>query len=170
MFIDDYSRYTWLYPLKTKFEITSTFIHFKAMAECQFSTKIKILRSVGGKEFFHKTLISHLNHCGIQYQFTYPYTPEQNGVSERKYQHLLETTRALLIEAHLSPIFWSETHPQPHSPNSIPITLSKTTPLHSFKDIWLLMLFMAQALYTTQIIPKIHKLHLHRLPPKLERL
>lgn len=45
---------------------------------------------------------------GLVHQTTWPYTPEQNGVSERKNQTLLETARAMLIESKTPRQFWPE--------------------------------------------------------------
>ena len=48
LFIDHYTRFTWLYLLKSKSEVFTKFTHFKAMIETPFSAKIKIFRSDGG--------------------------------------------------------------------------------------------------------------------------
>lgn len=45
---------------------------------------------------------------GISFQYTAPYTPEQNGVSERKNRTLIEMSRCLLTEADLRNTFWGE--------------------------------------------------------------
>jgi hypothetical protein len=50
VFVDDYSRFTWIYPLRTKAEAFETFVKFKLFAENNFSTKIKQLQSDGGGE------------------------------------------------------------------------------------------------------------------------
>lgn len=50
-FIDDFSRKTWIYFLKTKGEVFSQFTEFKAMVENQARKKIKVLRLDNGGEF-----------------------------------------------------------------------------------------------------------------------
>jgi hypothetical protein len=48
VFIDDWSRFTWIYPLHRKSEVFENFIKFKLLVENQFSTKIKQIQSDGG--------------------------------------------------------------------------------------------------------------------------
>ena len=50
-FIDDYSRYTWVYFLKNKSEAFGKFREFKAMVEKQNGKYMTILRSNGGGEY-----------------------------------------------------------------------------------------------------------------------
>ena len=74
-FIDDYSRKTWIYFLKTKNEVFSRFQEFKALVENQTGKKIKALRSDNGGEYtgheFEDFCIQH----GIHRQLTVPYNP-----------------------------------------------------------------------------------------------
>lgn len=48
IFVDGFTRFTWLFLLKHKSEVFSVFLKFKALVENQFGTKIKILRTDGG--------------------------------------------------------------------------------------------------------------------------
>ena len=50
-FIDDYSKYTWIYFLRSKSEVFSVFQKFVAYVETQFSSRIKVLRSYSGGEY-----------------------------------------------------------------------------------------------------------------------
>lgn len=108
LFIDDYSRYTHIYFLKKKSETFSYFQSYKTLVENQTSQQILILRSDNGGEFiskdFNKFCIDH----GIHRHFTNPYTPSQNGVSERKNRTLMEAARSMLRIASLSHSFWAE--------------------------------------------------------------
>ena len=61
------------------------------MIENQFSSKIKIFRSDRGGEFTSNDFKTYLSQHGITYHLSYPYTPQQNGVVERKHRHLIET-------------------------------------------------------------------------------
>ncbi|PKU65951.1 Retrovirus-related Pol polyprotein from transposon TNT 1-94 [Dendrobium catenatum] len=55
-----------------------------------------------------KRFTNLLNNYGISHQVSCPYTPEQNGVVERKHRHLLETTRTLLYTASVPNSFWPD--------------------------------------------------------------
>lgn len=50
-FVDDFSRFTWIYPLKQKFETVQAFIQFKALAENQYNKRIKVIQCDGGGEY-----------------------------------------------------------------------------------------------------------------------
>jgi len=67
------------------------------MIVTQFSTHIKVIRSDNGGEYFKNELIEFINSKDILHQTTCPYSPQQNGVAERKNRHILEVTRSLLI-------------------------------------------------------------------------
>jgi len=50
VFVDDFSRFTWIYHLHRKSKVFEIFVKFKLLVEKQFSTKIKQLQSDGGGE------------------------------------------------------------------------------------------------------------------------
>ncbi|CAJ2659174.1 unnamed protein product [Trifolium pratense] len=78
------------------------------MIETQFNTCIKVIRSDNGGEYFKKELTEFLNSKGILHQTTCPYSPQQNGVAERKNRHILEVTRSLLIDGNVPCHLWGE--------------------------------------------------------------
>ena len=84
-FIDDYSRFTWIYPLKLKSEFYDVFIHFQNIVENQHSTRIKNFQSDGGAEFTNNCFKAHLSTSSIHHQLSCPYTPAQNGRAKRKH-------------------------------------------------------------------------------------
>ncbi|RVX10653.1 Retrovirus-related Pol polyprotein from transposon TNT 1-94 [Vitis vinifera] len=96
IFIDDYSRHTWIYFLSTKDQALQSFITFRKMVENQLQTTIKCIQSDNGGEFlaFKPYLEAH----GILHQFSCPHTPQQNGRAERKIRHLVETGLALMAQ------------------------------------------------------------------------
>jgi hypothetical protein len=59
-------------------------------------------------EFVNRNFINFFQQKGILHQTTCVYTPEQNGVSERKNQHLLEVTQVFLFQNNIPKIFWSD--------------------------------------------------------------
>lgn len=107
-FIDDHSRFTWIYFLRSKSEVFSIFKTFVAFVETQFSTGIKVLRSDSGGEYMSNAFHDFLNEKGILSQRSCPHTPQQNGVAERKNRHLLEVTRTLLLASSVPSQFWVE--------------------------------------------------------------
>ncbi|KAJ0444187.1 putative RNA-directed DNA polymerase [Helianthus annuus] len=108
IFVDDCTRMTWVYFLKTKSEVYEKFTIFYAMIYTQFKKKIQILRSDNGGEFVNTSMKQFCQTNGLVHQTTCSHTPEQNGVSERKNRILLEMTRALLIESQVPLSFWPE--------------------------------------------------------------
>ena len=95
--------------MKNKSEVFSHFQNFTNLVETQYNKKIKILRTDNGTEFINQNFENFTNSKGIIHQTSYVYTPQQNGVSERKNRHLLEMTRILLFQNHVPKIFWSDT-------------------------------------------------------------
>ena len=82
--IDDYSRFYWVYFLKLKSKVFEQLNIWKALVENQIGHKIKILRTDNGKKYVNKIMQHLCEECGIQMQHFTPYTPQQNGVAERK--------------------------------------------------------------------------------------
>ncbi|KAI0503826.1 hypothetical protein KFK09_014769 [Dendrobium nobile] len=78
------------------------------MVKNQFNTTIHTLRSDAGGEYTGNMFKQFLQTHGINHEFSCPNTPQQNGVSERKHRHLLETTCTFLHAAHLPFRFWAE--------------------------------------------------------------
>ncbi|CAM8915811.1 unnamed protein product [Rhodiola kirilowii] len=78
------------------------------MVHTQFSAVIKTLRTDNGGEFFSDKLVQFLKNHGCIHQSSCSYTPQQNGVVERKHKHLLEMARALMIQSGLPKSFWGD--------------------------------------------------------------
>ncbi|KAL0556725.1 hypothetical protein IC582_005241 [Cucumis melo] len=89
-FIDDYSRYGYLYLMEHKSEALEKFKEYKAEVENLLSKKIKILRSDRGGEYMDLRFQDYMIEHGIQSQLSAPGTPQQNGVSERRNRTLLD--------------------------------------------------------------------------------
>lgn len=104
-FTDDYTRWTEVFFLSSKSEVASK---FKEFAETHTGAKIKTIQSDNGKEFVNTGMHRILRDAGIRNRLTAPYTPQQNGVSERKNRTLIESARCLLIDSKLPKTFWGE--------------------------------------------------------------
>ena len=107
-FIDDKSRWTKVYILKSKSEVFETFREYKAEVENQTGKKIKTLRSDNGTEYVNHAMINYLKLHGIRFEKTVPYTPEQNGVAERSNRTVVEKARCMLEESNLDRSYWAE--------------------------------------------------------------
>ncbi|GKV52681.1 hypothetical protein SLEP1_g59252 [Rubroshorea leprosula] len=99
---------TWVYFMSSKAQVFSVFKKFKVLVENQSGYKIKTLRSDNGKEYTSKKFDSFCEDAGIAHQLTVPYTPQQNGVSERKSRTTIEMARCMLHEKKLPKNFWAE--------------------------------------------------------------
>ena len=75
VFMDDYTRFTWLFLLKHKNEVLSVFKHFKAFVENQFSTSLKVLRTDNGTEYTNSALQAFCSSNGILHQTSCPHSP-----------------------------------------------------------------------------------------------
>ena len=104
--VDDFSRYTAVYGLKSKDETFTKFKQFKALVENQLNEKIKKLRTDGGGEFVNREMENLLAESGIEHQITCAYTPQQNGRAERSNRTLVECARSMLQTTNLSTNFW----------------------------------------------------------------
>ncbi len=78
-FIDDFSRYTFVYLIKHK--VFDKFLQYKEFVECQTNHKIKVLSSNNNGEYKSNEFNIHFFKFGIKRKFTTLYTPQQNGVS-----------------------------------------------------------------------------------------
>ena len=107
-FIDDYSRFAWVYPLKAKSEVFMCFKQFVLMAENVSGFAVGTLRSDRGGEYTSKEFNAYLAGRGIKHQCTVPYTPQQNGVAERKNRSLMEMARCMVKSQALPHGFWLE--------------------------------------------------------------
>lgn len=81
---DDFSRMTWVYLLKLKFDACVVIKQFIVYVKTQFGRFVKVIRSDNGTEFVNSVCKELFNNFGIIHQKSCAYTPQQNGVVERK--------------------------------------------------------------------------------------
>lgn len=105
-FIDDYSRKCWTYFLSEKSETFKIFKEFKAATERKTGHKLICLRSDRGGEYNSKEFDEYCREYGIKRQLTAAYTPQQNGITERKNQSIMNMTRCMLLEMSIPRKFW----------------------------------------------------------------
>jgi len=81
VFIDDHSRFTWLYPLRNKSDVLPCFVKFKNLVENLLSSSIKQLQIDNGGEYVSVAFKTFIATHVILHRFTCPYTSEHNGIS-----------------------------------------------------------------------------------------
>jgi transposase InsO family protein len=106
--VDDFSRFTWVFFLQDKSETQGTLKRFLRRAQNEFELKVKKIRSDNGSEFKNLQVEEYLEEEGVKHEFSAPYTPQQNGVVERKNRTLIDMARMMLGEFKTPERFWSE--------------------------------------------------------------
>jgi transposase InsO family protein len=95
-FIDDSTIFCYVYLLNSKDEALHYFKTYKAEVENQLERKIKWLRSDHGGEYFSGDFSDFCVEHGIIHESTPPYSPQFNGVAERKNRTLIDLVNAML--------------------------------------------------------------------------
>ena len=107
-FVDDFSRFVCVYPMKAKAEVLERFKEFKSMMEGVTGSRVRCLRSDNGGEYCSKQFQGFCLHHGIIRQMSTPYTPQQNGLAERMNRTLMEMTRSMLYHMQMEKHWWGE--------------------------------------------------------------
>lgn len=105
--VDDFSRSTWTFLLAHKTQVAKTLDNFIRMVQTQFDKKVKCIRTDNGTKFLSTECQNIFQTFGIIHHKTCVYTPQQNGVVERKHKHLLQIARSLMFHANLPLKFWT---------------------------------------------------------------
>nr|GEW45238.1 retrovirus-related Pol polyprotein from transposon TNT 1-94 [Tanacetum cinerariifolium] len=108
LLVDDYSRYMWVYFLTTKDQAFDTFREYKKSIENELRTTLKMLRMDRGGEFTSNEFTQYCKENGIARQLTAPYSPQQNGVVERRNRTIMSTTRCMMKATNMPQKFWAE--------------------------------------------------------------
>lgn len=105
---DDYSRFCVVFLLRSKDETTSKIKEYVRRCENVFGRKPSIIRSDGGGEYTANVLQQFYKTEGIKAQYSTPYSPQSNGIAERKNRSLQEMANCMLLEAGLPKRYWGE--------------------------------------------------------------
>jgi hypothetical protein len=108
LFINDHSRKTWIYFLKTKDGALARFQEFKARVENLTERRIKVLRSDNGGEYTSRDFSDFCIEVGIKRDYIVPYNPQQNGVAKKKNITIIEETKSIIHDQNLPMIMWEE--------------------------------------------------------------
>ncbi|CAJ2637857.1 unnamed protein product [Trifolium pratense] len=134
-FIDDHTRYCWVYLMKNRSEFFSIYHMFRAMVKTQHNATIKCFRSDLGGEYTSNKFSELLAYDGTIHQTSCTDTPQQNGIAERKHRHIVETARSLLLSASVPREFWGEAIlTAVHAINRIPSSV--TSGLSPFEKLY----------------------------------
>lgn len=107
-FIDDYSKCTRIFCIKSKAETASCFIEFVNLVENKFNKRVKKLQCDNGKEYLNRDIYDFIGHKGIELLPCPPYVHELNGVAERYNRSAMDIGRCLMREAKIHRRYWPE--------------------------------------------------------------
>ena len=166
-FIDDFSKFTWVYLLKFKSEVFQKFQEFQALVELLFDRKNLAMQTDWGGEY-HK-LNSFFAKAGIAHHVSCPHAHQQNGSAERKHRHIVEVGLSLLAHASMPLKFWDEAFiSAAYLINRVPSrTIGYRTPLE--------LLFQQKPDYTSMRVfgcacwPNLRPYNAHKLPFRSKR-
>ena len=108
-FIDDYSKFVWIYLLKRKCDVFDVIRDFLAHVERLLSRKILCVQSDWGGEY-EKLSNTFFRQLGIAHHVSCPHTHQQNGSAERKHRHIVDMGLSLLSHASMPLRFWDEAY------------------------------------------------------------
>ena len=107
IFIDDSTRFCYVYLLRSKDEAIENFVHYKNEVENQLGKKIKRIMSDRGGEYV-SPFGEYCSNRGIIHETTALYSSQQNGIVERKNRMLKEMMNAMLTSSGLPQNLWGE--------------------------------------------------------------
>lgn len=132
--IDDYSRYTWVFPLARKSDVLDVFKEWLVAVERRFERKLKVFRSDNGGEFV--ALDPYLRGLGIEHQTSVAYSAPQNGDAERANRSIIERVIAIMHSERLPLALWAEvTQAVVYIKNRSPTRVLKTTPFEALYGV-----------------------------------
>jgi hypothetical protein len=133
-FIDDYSKFTWIYLLKRKSDVFTAFSNFQKLVERKFDRKILTVQSDWGGEYVK--LNSFFQTQGISHHVSCPHAHQQNGAAERKHRHIVEVGLALLAHASVPLKYWDQAFlTATYLINMLPSkVINHDTPVHRLLD------------------------------------
>src|SRR5664279_1255095 len=108
LLVDDATRYMWLAILATKDEAEASIVWLQAAAEAESGCKLKTLRTDRRGEFTSGSFTAYCAEIGLKCHLTAPYSPQQNGVVERRNQTIMGMARSLLKAKSIPGEFWGE--------------------------------------------------------------
>ncbi|KAJ9543586.1 hypothetical protein OSB04_023293 [Centaurea solstitialis] len=169
LFLDNFSHFLWVFPLRVKSDVFKVFCTFRAYVLNQFKTDIQSFQCDSGREFNNANLLTLFQNHGIRIRFSCPYTSQQNGKVERAIRTINNVMRTLLFQASLPPNLWAEAlnmtvHPQssPHNNSLVSISVRETlwylSYLYALRHHWLSVLLQPVLYSSPQTLAAIYRL------------
>jgi transposase InsO family protein len=103
--VDEFTRYTWVFFLIDKSDVLATFKIIIKRIHNAFETTIKKVRSDNESEFKNTRIDKLCDEFRIRHQVLAKYTPQSNGLVERKNRTLIDLARTMLSEYNVSHLF-----------------------------------------------------------------
>jgi transposase InsO family protein len=133
-FIDDCTRFCYVYLLKSKDEALHNFKNYKVEVENQLERKTKRLLSDRGGEYFSNDFSEFCAEHGIIHERKPPHSPQSNGIAERKNHTLTDLVNTILDTAGLSKKWWGEAILTAcHVLNRVPMKNKEVTPFEEWE-------------------------------------
>lgn len=101
-FIDEFTIKNWIYLINKKSEVFEILKKFQLLAEKQIRKVIKMFRTNRGGEYNTHKFQKFYGEEGIVYEVTYHYTPEHNGVGERRNRRILNMAKSMMKRKEMS--------------------------------------------------------------------
>ncbi|GKB47484.1 retrovirus-related pol polyprotein from transposon TNT 1-94 [Tanacetum coccineum] len=106
--VDDYSRFTWVRFLRTKYEAPKAIIKCIKNIQVRLNATVRNVQTYNGTEFVNQTLCEFYENVGISHQTFVARTPQQNDIFERRNLTLVEVARTMLIFSKAPLFLWAE--------------------------------------------------------------
>ncbi|GKB41428.1 retrovirus-related pol polyprotein from transposon TNT 1-94 [Tanacetum coccineum] len=106
--VDDYSQFTWLKFLRSKYEVPEFVIKFIKMIQVRLNAIVQNIKTNNGTVFVNQTLRTYYEDVGISHQTSVARSPQQNGVVKRQNRTLVEAARTMLIFLKASLFLWGQ--------------------------------------------------------------
>jgi len=107
-FIDEFTRKSWIYLLAKKSDVFGVFKKFRLLVQSESGKMISKLRTDGGGEYTSIEFNDFCSSNGINHEVIASYTPQHNGISERKNMTLVSMIRSMLKQKQMPCYLWGE--------------------------------------------------------------
>jgi hypothetical protein len=108
LLVDDFSRYMWVVVLTSNGEATDAIRRAQSAVEVECDRKLRVLRIDNDGEFRSAEFTSYYVNEHVQRHYSASYSPQQNGVVERRNQTVVGIAHALLKQRGMPTVFWGE--------------------------------------------------------------